>query len=392
MLLDEVRHTLRVKHYSLRTEQAYVYWIKRYVQFYNMQHPSKLGPEQIREFLTNLATKEKVSASTQNQALNALFFLYDSILQKDIGTIGNFPRAKRPKRLPVVLSRNEVGLMISHLEGPSRLMAGLMYGSGLRLMECVCLRIKDLDFHYGVIIVRDGKGAKDRVTPLPTLIRPALRHHLKKVRLIYEEDIAQGFGEVSLPAALERKYPNAPKDWGWHYVFPAVRRSRIPGSPKIRRHHVDASYLQKAVKHAVRKAGLAKPASCHSFRHAFATHLLESGHDIRTVQELLGHKNVQTTMIYTHVLEAGASDVQSPLDEPRKFSLPDFSVYQGLLDQPDDVPYPSDLNEGLNPKTISLSPLDRSFVGEPKIRYGLRYPSRPSLRRIAAHPRNSVPG
>lgn len=313
-LLDQVREKLRVRHYSIRTEQAYVDWIKRFVLFHRKRHPETMGNREVSEFISHLATDRNVAASTQNQALSALVFLYQQVLGRELGWLDDLERAKRPARLPVVLTQAEVRSVLAHLDGRHELMAKLLYGAGLRLMECVRLRVKDADFERGEILVRDGKGGKDRVTLLPQSATEPLKNHLEKVRAVHENDLAAGFGEVYLPFALERKYQNAAREWGWQYVFPASKRSVDPRSGKERRHHIDEKSLQRAVKSAVRVSRTTKPATCHTFRHSFATHLLESGYDIRTVQELLGHKDVTTTMIYTHVLNKGGKGVRSPLD------------------------------------------------------------------------------
>jgi integron integrase len=313
-LLDQVRTTLRLQHKSLRTEHAYVGWIRRYVRFHEMRHPAELGAEEVREFLSHLATQGKVAASTQNQAFAALLFLYRYVLEQPLPHIEDVVRARRPKRLPVVLTQEEVGAVLQGVEGSLHVAASLLYGAGLRLLECLRLRVKDVDFAARQILVRDGKGQKDRVTVLPDQLREPLEFHLRKVRLLHEEDIRAGYGEVYLPGALATKYPQAPRSWGWQYVFPAAQRSRDPRSGAVRRHHLSESVLQRAVRRAVRKAGIDKPASCHTLRHSFATHLLEAGYDIRTVQELLGHEDVRTTMIYTHVLNRGGMGVRSPLD------------------------------------------------------------------------------
>lgn len=313
-LLDEVRAVARMRHLSLRTEQAYAQWIRRYILFHRKRHPGEMGEVEIRAYISHLAVNEGISASTQTVALSALLFLYRDVLKKDLPYVSNIERARKPKRLPVVFSRDEVNRLLAHLEGLHWLLAGLLYGSGLRLMECLRLRVKDIDFTYGQVTVRDGKGEKDRITMLPTKLKQPLMRHLQKVKILHDEDLAAGFGEVFLPYALARKYPNAPKQWGWQYIFPSTTRSVDPHSGKERRHHLSDSAVQKAVKGAVRRAGIVKNGSCHTFRHSFATHLLESGYDIRTVQELLGHKDVRTTMIYTHVLNRGGRGVQSPMD------------------------------------------------------------------------------
>jgi integron integrase len=306
-LLQRVRDVIRVKHYSWRTERTYCDWIERFIRFHRMRHPSEMGAAEVGEFLTHLARDGNVAASTQNQALSALLFLSKQVLE-------DVERAKKPVRLPVVLTHDEVHKIFAHLHGTPRLMAGLLYGSGLRLMECMRLRVKDVDFGYARITVRDGKGGKDRVTMLPVNLATALERHLAKVKIQHEEDLAEGFGEVYLPDALERKYRGAARSWVWQFVFPSSRIAPDPRSGVWRRHHVDENVLQVAVKRAVGESGINKPASCHTLRHSFATHLLENGYDIRTVQELLGHKDVSTTMIYTHVLNKPGLGVMSPLD------------------------------------------------------------------------------
>jgi integron integrase len=319
-LLDQVRDLMRLKHYSIRTERCYCDWIERYIRFHGKRHPAQMGEPEVTAFLTHLARAGKVAAATQNQALSALLFLYKGLLRQEIGWLEGVERAKKPIRLPAVLTRAEAHRLFRHLEGTPRLMAGLLYGSGLRLMECARLRIKDVDFGYARITVRDGKGGKDRVTMLPVNLAAALQRHLEKVRMQHEEDLEAGLGAVHLPHALARKYPNAEREWCWQYVFPSTRLSLDPrsadvgGNPVRRRHHLAESALQQAVKKAVRLAQVDKPASCHTLRHSFATHLLENGYDIRTVQELLGHKDVSTTMIYTHVLNRPGLGVRSPLD------------------------------------------------------------------------------
>ncbi len=312
-ILDQLREMLRLKHYSYRTEEAYVDWVRRFILFHNKRHPAEMGAPEIRAFLAHLAQERHVSASTQNQALSAILFLYREVLQKEIEPI-LLSGAKRPERLPTVLTRAEVLHLIHHLSGIHKLMAQLLYGSGLRLMECVRLRVKDIDFEYRSITVRDGKGEKDRIVPLPEAVIPDLRRQIERVRLLHEEDLAAGHGEVYLPNALAEKYPNAARELIWQYLFPASKRSLDPRSGKERRHHLDPSALQRAVRQAAQKAGLQKRVTCHTLRHSFATHLLQAGYDIRTVQELLGHKDVRTTMIYTHVLQRGGMAVRSPLD------------------------------------------------------------------------------
>ncbi|MCC7210863.1 MAG: integron integrase [Candidatus Brocadia sp.] len=313
-LLDQVRDAIRVKHYSMRTEEAYVHWIKRFIFFHEKRHPLKMGESEVSKFLSHLAVEGKVSASTQNQALSALLFLYQEVLKQELGWINNVKRAKKPSHLPVVFTKEEAKAVLLRLEGTKWLMASLLYGAGLRLMECLGLRVKDIDFSYNQITVRDGKGGKDRLTMLPGSLQEPLKKHLEKVRILHEQDLKEGFGKVYLPFALAKKYPNAEREFAWQYVFPASNRSIDPRSGIERRHHIYETVLQKAVKAAVRAAGINKPASCHTFRHSFATHLLEDGYDIRTVQELLGHKDVSTTMIYTHVLNRGGKGVRSPLD------------------------------------------------------------------------------
>ena len=313
-LLDQVRLAIRTRHYSYMTEKAYVGWIKRFIFFHNKRHPAEMGEAEIAQFLSSLATESHVSASTQNQALNALLFLYREILKKDIGYVNGVVRAKRPHRLPVVLTRQEVRSTLGFLDRSDWIMAMLLYGAGLRLMECLRLRVKDIDFTTNQIVVRAGKGDKDRHTMLPATVKEPLAKHLELIRRHHQRDLERGLGRVALPNALERKYPNAGKEWGWQWVFPATSHyvDRITGEK--RRHHLHESVLQKAVKEAVQKAGVPKPASPHTFRHSFATHLLEDGYDIRTVQELLGHTDVSTTMIYTHVLNRGGKGVFSPAD------------------------------------------------------------------------------
>ncbi len=313
-LLDQVRGKIRLKHYSIRTEQAYVDWIKRFVLYFDKRHPAEMGAPEVEAFLTHLAVQGRVAASTQNQAKAALLFLYREVLEQDLPWLQNIEQAKAPKRLPVVLTEAEAQAVLSRLDGTHWLVAGLLYGSGLRIMEALRLRVKDVEFGRGEILVREGKGFKDRVTMLPAVLVEPLKAHLKKVRALHEEDVAEGFGEVYLPYALDRKYPNAAREWGWQYVFPSKNRSVDPRSGVVRRHHVQEQAIQRAIRQAVRDAGIVKPATPHTLRHSFATHLLVGGYDIRTVQELLGHKDVATTMIYTHVLNRGGRGVTSPLD------------------------------------------------------------------------------
>jgi integron integrase len=313
-LLDQVRDAIRVKHYAYSTEKTYVYWAKRFVLYHNKRHPLEMGEKEISEFLTCLAAEEDVAASTQNQALSALLFLYREVLRKDLDLPLELVWAKRPKRLPTVLTREEVQQVIAQLTGVHRLIVQLLYGSGLRLMECMRLRVKDLDFGQRQILVRDAKGGKDRVTILPNSLIKPLRAQLATAKQLHEQDLADGYGAVYLPYALERKYPHANKEWIWQFILPATQRSQDPRSGAIRRHHLHENTVQKAVKKAAKKASIAKRVTPHTFRHSFATHLLENHYDIRTVQELLGHKNVKNTMIYTHVLNRGGLAVRSPLD------------------------------------------------------------------------------
>lgn len=313
-LLDQVTDRLRLKHYSRRTEEAYLAWIRRYILFHHKRHPRDLGVPDIEAFLTDLAVTHHVATSTQNQALSALIFLYREVLFIELPGLIDAVRAKKPKRLPTVLTKTEARLVITQMTGTRRLIAQILYGSGLRILECLRLRIKDLDFEHRSILVRDGKGMNDRITMLPEAIIPDLQRHLRKVKLLHQEDLAAGYGGVYLPFALSEKYPNADHEWIWQYVFPASKRSADPRSGLIQRHHLDERWVQKAVQHAARAAGITKHVGCHTFRHSFATHLLENGYDIRTVQELLGHKDVSTTMIYTHVLNRGGRAVRSPLD------------------------------------------------------------------------------
>jgi integron integrase len=321
-LLDRVRWHLRVKHYSLRTEELYLHWIRRFILFHGKRHPDEIGEREIATFLSHLATEQGVAASTQNQALSALLFLYQQVLGRKLDFIAGVERVRRPPKLPVVLTRSEARAVLARLKDDYRLMAHLLYGSGLRLLECLRLRVKDIDFGYRQITVREGKGMRERVTLLPErLVRP-LQAHLARVKELHQQDLGRGGGAVFLPFGLKRKYPNAARDWAWQYVFPAERISIDPRSGEQRRHHFAERNLQNAVKNAIRSAGLTKAASCHSFRHSFATHLLESGYDIRTVQELLGHKDVSTTMIYTHVCNKPGLSIRSPVDEPAQPSQP----------------------------------------------------------------------
>jgi len=309
-----VRQAIRLRHYSPRTEKAYVHWVRRFVIFHKKRHPREMGRAEIQQFLSDLAVRQHVSASTQNQALSALLFLYQDVLEQDLPWVDGVVRAKRPARLPVVLTREEVGAVLAQMRGTPWLVASLLYGAGLRLLESLRLRVKDVDLDRKEIVVRSGKGAKDRVTMLPARVVPALETHLEQVRRQHQADLRRGEGSVELPDALVRKYPRAAWEWGWQWVFPASRGYRLPGGNLRRRHHLHESVIQRAVREAVRVARIAKPASCHSLRHSFATHLLEDGYDIRTIQELLGHRDVATTMIYTHVLNTGGRGVRSPLD------------------------------------------------------------------------------
>lgn len=313
-LLDQVRQTLHARHYSRRTEKAYVRWILRFIFFHGKRHPREMGEAEVTRFLSHLAAERRVSPSTQNQALSALLFLYKEVLKQDLAWLSGIVRANRPIRLPVVLTREEVEVLLRHLHGTPWLMASLLYGAGLRLLECCRLRVKDVDFARRELTVRDGKGRKDRVTVLPERLRSPLAANLERVRKQYEADLRQGAGSVELPYALRVKYPRAPWDWGWQWVFPATRLYLDAETGQGRRHHLHESVLQRAIKDAVRAAGIPKLATSHSLRHSFATHLLESGYDIRTIQELLGHSDVSTTMIYTHVLNRGGRAVRSPLD------------------------------------------------------------------------------
>ena len=313
-LLDQMRNVMRLKHMSLRTEEAYVSWVRRFILFHDKRHPAEMGADEIRAFLTHLAVQRNVAASTQNGALNGLLFLYRHVLRQPFPDLEGIERAKRPQRIPTVFTAEEVQAILGQLSGTPHLMAGLLYGAGLRLMECVRLRVKDVDFAYQQITVRNGKGAQDRVTMLPQSLQQPLQRHLAKVKLLHEDDLQDGYGDVYLPYAFERKAPGAGKSWLWQYVFPASKRSIDPRSGVERRHHISETLLQRAIKNAIRQADIRKRGSCHTLRHSFATHLLENGYDIRTVQELLGHKDVSTTMVYTHVLQRGGKGVRSPLD------------------------------------------------------------------------------
>jgi integron integrase len=313
-LVVRVREAIRARHYSRRTEQAYWYWIRQFIFFHGKRHPAQMGAAEVTAYLSWLATERDVAAATQGQALSALLFLYQQVLGMKLPWLDELVRAQRPVRLPTVLSEAQVRRLLDALEGGARLMAGLLYGAGLRQIECLTLRVKDVDFAYRQILVRGGKGSKDRATMLPEGLVQPLQAHLGKVRALHQRDRKAGLGEVFLPYALARKYPRAAREWGWQYLFPSALRSADPESGVVRRHHVHPDTLGRAVKRAARAAGIVKPVTCHTLRHSFATHLLERGYDIRTVQELLGHSDVSTTMVYTHVMNRGARGVKSPLD------------------------------------------------------------------------------
>ena len=315
-LLVDMRRALRLRHYSARTEEAYIAWVRRFIRFCGMRHPRQLGPSDVTRFLTSLAVDRQVGASTQNQALGAVLFLYKDVLDMSVGWLSALVRAKRPSRVPVVLTKDEVRRVFALLKGRSEvaLVAGVLYGTGMRLLEALRLRVKDIDFAQNEIVVRGGKGDRDRVTMLPERLKTPLLAHLAAVRTQHEHDLAKGDGWVELPGALGAKYPNAGREWGWQWVFPATRTYAAPQTGQVRRHHLHETVVQRGFKDAVRSAKITKPATCHTLRHSFATHLLESGYDIRTVQELLGHRNVATTMVYTHVLNRGGLGVRSPAD------------------------------------------------------------------------------
>ena len=315
-LMDEVRRRIRLKHYSLRTEQAYTGWIRRFILANGRRHPRELGATDVERFLSGLAVQGGVAASTQNQALSALLFLYREVLRLDLPWMEGVVRAKRPRRLPIVLSQDEVRRLLAAMEGRPWLIASLLYGTGMRLMECLRLRVKDVDFARNEICIRDGKGGKDRRTMLPRSLHEPLMREIERARLLHARDLAEGFGEARLPHALARKYPRAGREFGWQFVFPSVNRSTDPLDGHERRHHFDDAILSRALRRARLTAGIVKPLRAHALRHSFATHLLESGYDIRTIQELLGHKDVATTQIYTHVLNRGGRGVLSPLDSP----------------------------------------------------------------------------
>ena len=313
-LMDQMHEALRSRHYARRTEQTYRQWVIRFIRFHKMRHPADMGEVEINAYLTHLAVEGHVSASTQTQALSAILFLYRHVIGVEIGDLGDLVRARKPKRLPVVLTREEVRDLLENLQGDRRLMASLMYGSGLRLMECLRLRVLDIDFQRGELTVRDGKGAKDRVTMLPASLKTPLARHLERVRAVHKRDLAEGWGRVVMPDALDRKYPHASAEWRWQWVFPQETRWRDSKTGQQGRHHIHESLLQRCVKDAVRRSEIVKRAGCHTLRHSFATHLLEAGYDIRTIQELLGHSSVTTTMIYTHVLNKGGRGVTSPMN------------------------------------------------------------------------------
>ncbi len=317
-LLDQLRQQIRLRNYSIRTESVYAEWVKRYIRFHRYRHPLEMGAPEVEAFLTHLAVNRNVAGATQNQALAALLFLYKEVLKVELPWLEGIVRAKKPKHLPVVLTREEVTRVLAELSGVHWVVANLLYGSGLRVLEALRLRVKDVDFARGEILVRDGKGQKDRLTMLPRRLVVALQEHLEQVKLLHQADLAEGFGRANLPYALARKYPHACVEWGWQFVFPSVNRSKDPRSEGIFRHHLHEKTIQRAIREAVRAAGLVKPATPHTLRHSFATHLLESGQDIRTVQELLGHVDVKTTMIYTHVLNRGELAVMSPLDRAER--------------------------------------------------------------------------
>ena len=314
-LLDRVRDAVRARHYSIRTEEAYTGWIRRFILFHGKRHPQEMGEGEINAFLTHLAVSQRVSASTQTQALSALLFLYRRVLEKPVTPLENVVRAQRSRHLPAVLTRAEVRSVLGRMTGTQKVVATLLYGTGMRLLECLRLRVKDVEFGLNRITVRETKSNRDRRVPLPEVVRPALASSLSRVKAMHERDLADGFGAVFLPDALERKYPGAAREWGWQWMFPAEHRSRDPRSQVERRHHLHESVIQRAVRQAVRDLEIKKPVNCHTFRHSFATHLLEEGYDIRTIQELLGHSDVKTTMIYTHVLNrTGGRGVRSPAD------------------------------------------------------------------------------
>jgi integron integrase len=314
-LLDRVHAVARMRHLSLGTERAYSDWIKRFILFHKKRHPEEMGADEIRQFLSHLAVDGNIAASTQNVALCALLFLYRDVLGVELPYVDGIQRAKRPARIPVVFTRAEAAALLSHLSGTYRLIAGLLYGSGLRLMEALRLRVKDLDFGYMEILVRDGKGEKDRRTILPRPLVEPLRQQLDMVKVLHGQDLLEGLGDVYLPYALARKYPNAAREWAWQYIFPSSKLSVDPRSGITRRHHASSDSVQREVKRAIHLSGITKRGGCHTLRHSFATHLLEDSYDLRTIQELLGHSDVRTTQIYTHVLNKGGRGVRSPLED-----------------------------------------------------------------------------
>ncbi|MFC1498880.1 integron integrase [Verrucomicrobiota bacterium] len=317
-LLDLIRREIRLRHYSIRTEHSYIDWVKRFVRYHEMKHPENMGAEEVKDFLSHLAVDGNVAASTQNQALNAIVFMYKHVLERDLEEMKPFIRAKKPKRLPVVLSMDETSLILGKFQGTSRIMIEMLYATGMRIIEVIRLRVKDIDFQRNMIIIRDAKGQKDRTAILPPELVSDLSAHLKRVHKLHLKDLADGYGTVYLPGALAKKYPNTNKEWCWKYVFPSKKLSIDPRSGIKRRHHIYESTLQKLIKQAVREAGVNKPVHSHTFRHSFATHVLEAGYDLRTVQELLGHNDIRTTEIYTHVLQSGPSSVTSPLKRAKE--------------------------------------------------------------------------
>ena len=333
-ILDGLRRAVRMRNYSIRTENSYADWVYRFILFHGRRNPEEMGAPEINAFLSYLATDLNVAASTQNQACCAIVFLYKHVLKKELADFGDIVRAKKPKRLPVVLSADETAAVLEQLQGRHRLMGELLYGTGMRIIELIRLRVKDVDFERRMITVRSGKGKKDRVAILPTELVDELQTHLEKVRALHEKDLTEGTGTVHLPNALARKYPNANKEWGWKYVFPARGLSTDPRSGIRQRHHIYESVLQKALKRATQKAGVVKAVHAHSLRHSFATHLLEAGHAIRTVQKLLGHKDVRTTMIYTHVMQDGVSGVKSPLSRVRQIQQKSREAEPALMQPP----------------------------------------------------------
>jgi integron integrase len=313
-LLERVRNAIRIRHYSLRTEQSYIHWIRRFILFHKKRHPNDMGEREISAFLTDLAVNRNVAASTQNQALSAILFLYQKVLDRKLEWLDDVVRAKRPAHMPVILTREETQQLLNEIPGINGLIIRVLYGTGMRKMECLRLRVQDIDFDYRQIVIRSGKGDKDRVTVLPDVLVEKLQKQLDRARAIHNHDLEEGYGEVALPHALARKYPDAGKEWRWQYVFPATHRSVDPYTGLIRRHHWFETNVSRAIREATRRLGITKRVSVHTLRHSFATHLLEDGYDIRTVQELLGHKDVKTTQIYTHVLNRGGRGVRSPLD------------------------------------------------------------------------------